>query len=101
MDGDAQTRAKIMEHWRASEQGTAQPSTPSTRWTRSWITRNRGNGSAAVRPSRRSAVAIRGTGTPAAARRELSVDVELVALGVPQRDRVVVNALLEFPRSGR
>src|SRR5215813_1016921 len=30
------------------------------------------------------------------ARRGASVDVELVALGVPQRDRVVVKALLEF-----
>src|SRR5215472_15581998 len=33
---------------------------------------------------------------PADARRRPSVDVELVALGVPQRDRVVVKALLEF-----
>jgi hypothetical protein len=63
MDGDAQARARIMEHWQASEQGTARRSTPSTRRTRSWITRNRGNGSAAARPLRRNAVAIRRTGT--------------------------------------
>src|SRR5215831_16376264 len=33
---------------------------------------------------------------PADARRGPSVDVELVALGVPQRDRIVVKTLLEF-----
>lgn len=40
MNRDAETRARIEDHWAASEAGTHVPSMRSTPPTRSWTTRN-------------------------------------------------------------
>ena len=63
MNGDAQTRARIAEHWSASERGTQAPNMRSTPLTRSWTTRNPASASAVAQRSRRNVVAIPRNGT--------------------------------------
>jgi hypothetical protein len=63
MDGDAQARAKIMEHWRASEQGDSAAEHAIYAADAILDYPQSGNGSAAGRPLRPNAVAIRRTGT--------------------------------------
>jgi hypothetical protein len=63
MDGDAQARAKVMEHWRASEQGDS-PAEHAIYAADAILDYPQSeNGSVAARPLLRNAVAIRRSGT--------------------------------------
>ena len=63
MDGDTRARARIMEHWRASEQGDSEAEHAIYAADAILDYPQSGNGSAAARPSRRSAVATPPRGT--------------------------------------
>src|ERR1022692_3327496 len=63
MDGDAQARARIIEHWRASEQGDSAAEHAIYAVDAILAYPQSGNGFAAARPLRRNAVVIRRTGT--------------------------------------
>ncbi len=63
MDGDARARARIMGHWRAFEEGDSAAEHAIYAADAILDYPQSGNGSAVARPLRRSAVAIRRTGT--------------------------------------